>query len=148
MIEQRLVFDALVRPQHLPPLLRVVERHPKLRVVIDHAAKPALRERRLGTWRDDLARLAAHDNVACKLSGLLTEAAPGAGLEVFAPVVETLLEEFGPQRLLWGSDWPVVDLAGGYDRWRSLTSQLLSPLAPGARAAILGTTAQRTYLDR
>lgn len=148
MIRHRLVFDALVRPLHLAPLLSVVERHPALRVVVDHAAKPALRDGRPGSWRDDLALLAAHGNVRCKLSGLVTEAAPGAGVEVFGPVVDALLELFGADRVLWGSDWPVVELAGGYDRWRSLTSQLLARLPEDARDAVLGANAQRVYLDR
>lgn len=148
MIAHDLVFDALVLERHLPSLLRVIERHPRLRVVVDHGAKPRIREGAIHSWRDGLATIAAHGHVRCKLSGLLTEAQAGANDAVFAPYIDTLLELFGPQRLIWGSDWPVVNLAGGYERWVTITNDALSRLAPTDRSAILGANASRTYLSR
>jgi L-fuconolactonase len=146
MIDHRLVFDALVLPRHLRSLLRVVERHPTLDVVVDHGAKPRIRERALAPWRAALAEVASHPRVTCKLSGLLTEAAPEAPDASFAPYLDTLLEAFGPKRLLWGSDWPVVNLAGGYDRWRAITLRALEGVSLPEREAILGGTAERIYV--
>lgn len=147
MVAHGLVFDALVRPQHLTPLVKVLERHPALPVVVDHAAKPRIGAGANDGWLRDLAAVAAHPQSACKLSGLLTEAPPGCAANTLRPYVDTLLALFGPGRLLWGSDWPVVELAGGYDRWWWLTHELLSPLDAEARERILGANAARVYLS-
>jgi L-fuconolactonase len=148
IVAHGLVFDALVLPRHLPRLARVLERHPRLVVVVDHGAKPGIRAGEIDRWRADMATIAAHPRAHCKLSGLVTEASPGAGLDVLAPYIDTLLGLFGPARLLWGSDWPVVELAGGYDRWRAMALAALATLAPDARAEVLGGTAARVYLTR
>jgi len=148
MVAHGLVFDALVLPRHLPRLARVLERHPALAVVVDHGAKPRIRDGAIDAWRADLAAVATHPQASCKLSGLLTEAPSGAGTDVLAPYIETLLALFGPERVLWGSDWPVVDLAGGYDHWRDITLASLAGLSPAARARVLGGTAERVYLQR
>ena len=148
MVAHGLVFDALVLPRHLPRLARVLERHPGLAVVIDHGAKPRIREGAIAPWRADMARIATHPQAHCKLSGLVTEAPANAGLGVLAPYVDAMLDTFGPQRVLWGSDWPVVELAGGYDRWRAIALAALAGLVPGARADVLGGAAARVYLSR
>jgi L-fuconolactonase len=146
----RLVFDALVLPRHLPRLARIVERHPQLAVVIDHAAKPPIRDgaRGLDPWRRDLGALAGAPNVMCKLSGLVTEAASDWTPEVLSPYIEHVLDVFTPRAIVWGSDWPVVELGGGYDRWRAATFALLAGVAADDRAAILGGNASRIYLAR
>jgi L-fuconolactonase len=146
MIVHRLVFDALVLPRHLPRLARVLERHPELEVVIDHGAKPRIRDGEIRSWRADMAIIAAHPKAMCKLSGLVTEAPANAGLATFQPYIDALLELFGPERLLWGSDWPVVELAGGYARWHDLAREALGDLDPGAQAAVFGGNAERVYL--
>lgn len=146
MIAHGLVFDALVLPRHLPRLAAVVERHPALRVVVDHGAKPRIREREIDAWRADLAALAAHPQVSCKFSGLVTEARPGDGVPELAPWIDALVDIFGPDRLLWGSDWPVVDLAGGYDRWRAMSLEAMGRLDHIGRAAVFGGNAERIYL--
>ncbi|HVL71871.1 MAG TPA: amidohydrolase family protein [Beijerinckiaceae bacterium] len=143
-----LVFDALVLPRHLPRLLVVAERHPDLAIVIDHLAKPEIRARRLDPWRAGMAALAARPNVFCKLSGLVTEAKPGWTGADLRPYVAHVLVAFGPERLMWGSDWPVVDVAGGYDSWRAASLALLGGLSAAERAAVLGGTAARVYLGR
>jgi len=145
MTAHDLVFDALVLPRHLPRLLSVIERHPGLDIVIDHGAKPEIRDRRFEPWASDMRRIAEAPQVVCKLSGLATEAELGWTVESLRPYIERLLELFGPSRLLWGSDWPVVNLAGGYDRWRETTEILLAGLAPEEQSAILGGTATRVY---
>jgi L-fuconolactonase len=146
MVGHRLVFDALVRPRHLSRLLLLADRHPTLPVVIDHAAKPDMRGSWDPRWAADMAALAQRPNVTCKLSGLLTEAGEGAGLEELRPWFAHVLHIFGPSRLIWGSDWPVVTLAAEYGRWWQITQDLLAPLAPAEREAILGGNAARIYL--
>ena len=148
MVAHGLVFDALVLPRHLSRLARVLERHPALVVVVDHGAKPRIRAQEIDSWRASMTAIAAHPQAHCKLSGLVTEASPDAGLEVLAPYIDTLLDRFGPERLLWGSDWPVVELAGGYDHWRALSLAALAGLSAAERAAVLGGTAERLYLHR
>jgi L-fuconolactonase len=147
MIAHDLVFDALLRPQHIDPMLRVLERHPALSVVIDHAAKPDLVSGDLTGWREGITALAAHSNTTCKLSGLVTEAAPDWTPDILRPIVEHLLASFGPERLIWGSDWPVVTLRADYDRWFDTASALLAGLTEPQRLAIFGGTARRIYLS-
>jgi L-fuconolactonase len=141
-----LVFDALVLPRHLPRLSAVVDRHPDLIFVIDHLAKPLVAEGTLAPWDADIAALASRPNVVCKLSGLITEAAPEWSAHDLRPYVAHVLDCFGPGRVLWGSDWPVVNLAGGYEDWWQATETLLGLLPPDDKAAILGGNAQRIYL--
>lgn len=148
MIAAGLVFDALLKPQHIPAMLEVLDRHPTLPVVIDHAAKPDLVAGDLAAWRAGITALAAHPGTVCKLSGLVTEAGPGWSVATLQPVVAHLLATFGPGRLLWGSDWPVVTLQAGYDEWLAATDALLGALDEADRAAIMGGNAQRIYLSR
>jgi L-fuconolactonase len=148
LIAHDLVFDALVRPQHLPHLNMLLDRHPALSVVVDHAAKPFIRTGTLDPWRADMAAIAAHPNTVCKMSGMATEAAPDWTISHLKPYVDHLLQTFGPQRLLWGSDWPVLNLAGDYNRWMDATLELLSGLTGSERDAILGGNAQRIYLSK
>jgi L-fuconolactonase len=147
--ETGVVFDALVRPRHLPALAELIARHPALRVVIDHAAKPDIARWRPGDaafrdWSTRMTGLAAR-GLACKLSGLVTEARPDWQLDDLRPYVEVVVDAFGPDRVIWGSDWPVLELAGGYARWRQATNELLGRLSEGSRAAILGGNATRVY---
>ena len=117
LVDLDLTFDALVKPVHLPALRRFLERHPDLRAVVDHGAKPPLRAGPLGAWKRDIATVAKATNVFCKLSGLVNEASSSwQSADLQAPI-DHLLECFGPGRLMWGSDWPVVESAGGYARW-------------------------------
>ncbi len=138
-------FDALAKPAHLPALLRMLERHPEVDVVVDHGAKPPIASGGWQPWADLIAAVAQHPRVHCKLSGLVTEAAAEWTTGALAPYVDHLLECFGPMRLLWGSDWPVVNLGGGYARWMAATDALLRGLAAAERAAIMGGNARRFY---
>jgi L-fuconolactonase len=148
-------FDALVKPQHLPALLRFVARWPELPVVIDHAAKPPLaqpgNELAMQAWRDAIGRVARHPLACCKVSGLLNEMAPvdrqppERVAAVLLPVWHTLLDTFGPARLMWGSDWPVLTLAGDHDRWIAASDLLLAELSADERAQVLHGTARRFY---
>jgi L-fuconolactonase len=145
LVELDLAFDALVKPPQLPNLLRLLERHPDLRVVVDHGAKPDIAGGVLEPWASDLARIADETAACCKLSGLATEAGDGWKPESLKPYMDRLLECFGPERLMWGSDWPVVNLAGGYAAWRRASERYLSRLPAPARDAILGGNAAHFY---
>jgi L-fuconolactonase len=148
MVAHGLVFDALVLPRHLPRLKTFIERNPNLSVVVDHGAKPLIRDRVMEPWVTDIAAIAAFPHVMCKLSGLVTEAAPDWQPSDIAPYAAHILKVFGPQRVLFGSDWPVVNLAGGYDRWRETALGCIAHFSEADRTAILGGNAQRLYLLR
>ena len=139
MAERGLVFDALVRPQHLPSLQRMARRHPGLQIVIDHCAKPEIAaETNLTAWQRDMDELAALPNVACKLSGLLTEA---GGRDV-RWAIEWVADVYAPDRLIWGSDWPVLNLAGSYAGW---LAQAKAAIPVEAHPAVFETNARRIY---
>ncbi|HXE65848.1 MAG TPA: amidohydrolase family protein [Rhodanobacteraceae bacterium] len=144
MIAHDLRFDALVKPRHLPYLVRFAERHPALRIVVDHAAKPDIARGAIDPWRAQIAALAELPNVSCKLSGLVTEAGDAWRPDALRPYVEHLLATFGPRRLLWGSDWPVVNLAADYSRWFNLADNLVDS-AGDEREALFGGNAVRVY---
>ena len=148
MIAHSLVFDALVLPQHLKPLLTMLDRHPELAVIVDHGAKPQIRAQNLDPWRADMAAIASRPNTACKLSGLVTEAASDWTIDDIKPVFAHLLATFGPSRLIWGSDWPVVTLAASYGRWFETATALCAALTDTERADIFGNNAARLYLAK
>lgn len=139
-------FDALVLARHLPVLADFARAHPDLPMVIDHAAKPQPGARQ--DWADGMMKLAHIPHVQCKLSGLLTELSDqdrADPLPALRAIMAPLLEWFGPQRLIWGSDWPVLTLAASWQDWRDLTDALLAPLPKADRAAILQGNAARFY---
>lgn len=141
-------FDALVTERHLGGLARFAARNPDLPLVVDHAAKPSPGAAWMPDWAEGMRVLARLPWVQCKLSGLLTELSPECRADPAAalrPIVVQLLDWFGPERLIWGSDWPVLTLAAGYEDWRALTRTLLGDLTPDERAAILGGNAARFY---
>jgi L-fuconolactonase len=144
--ERDLSFDLCVRPGDLPAVAELVGACPGTRFVLDHAGKPDIRGGRLDPWRADVERLAALPHVACKLSGLVTEADPATWTpDDLRPYVDHLLVCFGPQRLLFGSDWPVVKLASGYGKWLASARALLEPLAPADLQAVFVDNARRIY---
>lgn len=145
MVENGLAFDALVRPRHLNALRQLCRRHPDLRVVVDHAAKPDIAANRWQPWADALARLAEQTTTACKLSGLLTEAGPAPRADAARRCAGHALACLGPQRVLWGSDGPVVERAASYGGWWDETQVLLQACDANQRAAILRGTARRVY---
>ena len=145
MADAGLVFDALVQPRHLPHLPAFCARHPRLQVVVDHGAKPAIGQAQWQPWADGIARVARETGAACKLSGLLTEAGPNPPRGAARRWADHLLDCFGADRLLWGSDWPVLELAAGYAGWWADTQAQLAPLPADGRAAILGGNAARIY---
>ena len=145
MADAGLSLDLLIRAPQLPLVASLERDHPRLRIVIDHAAKPPIRGGGFEPWATDIARAARGGGVFCKLSGLVTEAAQPWDVGALRPFVEHLLACFGPERLMWGSDWPVVELAGGYAAWADATETLLAGLSATERAMIRGGSARTFY---
>lgn len=145
MVALGLRFDALIKPRELRPMLSMLERHPELAVAIDHCAKPDIAAGAWQTWADDLAAIASNSTASCKLSGLVTEAGDSWTVASIGRYFDHVLECFGSERVLWGSDWPVVTLAASYDAWSAATDTLLGVLPEKDRDAIRGGNAQRFY---
>jgi L-fuconolactonase len=141
-----LVYDLLIRPGQLPAALRLTADLDSVAFVLDHAAKPQIAAGRLQPWAARMAQLGARPNVACKVSGLVTEAGPGWRSAQFTRYAEVIMASFGPDRLMFGSDWPVCTLAATYGQVLSLARALLSgQLSPAECDAIFGGTARSVY---
>jgi L-fuconolactonase len=140
-----LVFDALLQPRHLPVIAALADRLPDLSIVVDHCAKPFIAKGVMEPWKSDIAALALRPNVYLKLSGLLTETAPGTGQEAIAPYAAHALSCFGPERTMFGSDWPVLTLASDYQDWFRMAEALTGHLTPEEKDAVFGGTAARFY---
>ena len=141
-----LTFDLLIRPRHLKHALRLADRLPDLRMVVDHLAKPSHELATLAQWSRDLAAVAGVGSIYCKLSGMITEA-PDSHWKPsdFNLLVETAVELFGEDRVLFGSDWPVCLRAGTYMDAYDVLVQALRPISPEAFAKIFGGNAQTFY---
>jgi L-fuconolactonase len=146
MRDHGLVLDFLLQnPDEVPLVTHFARRHPELPIVLDHCAKPDIAGDRYQPWADDIAALAESPNVSCKFSGLLNCAAPGAGVDALRPYAAQVFDQFGGERVMWASDWPPLDLAADYARWRAVSVSLVDELAAPHRAAILGGNAARIY---
>ena len=139
-----LTFDALGFPVHMDNFCRLFNRYPAMRVVIDHGLKPAIQDPApRDDWRRGIARLAAETSACCKLSGLATEAGPNWSIDQLRPYVDHLIACFGPDRLMWGSDWPVLELVSSYEKWYATARELVASTGAGNR--IFGATARAFY---
>ena len=139
-------YDLLVHTRHLKYAKILAESCPELRLVIDHMAKPPIARQELAEWAHEIKELAAYSNVWCKLSGLVTEAnwADWSG-EDLKPFVDTVVDYFGPQRMMFGSDWPVCLLAASYDRVLEAFQWLLAELSNEDRERIFSKNATEFY---
>jgi L-fuconolactonase len=141
-----LPFDLVLFAERLPEVTELVRRCPGVSFVLDHLGKPSIRDGRLDPWRTDFAALARFPNVVCKVSGLVTEASPdGWTAESLRPYVSHAVDCFGWTRLMFGSDWPVCELAGGYRRWLDTVMELTSDASDVDRESFFGANAARTY---
>ena len=123
-----------------------IDRHPNQVFVLDHIAKPQIKIDQLDPWQTNIRELAKRDNVSCKLSGMVTEADFENWTEQqLRPYLDTVLAVFGPDRLMFGSDWPVCLVASAYKRWHDLICEYIQPLSSDEQAAIMGDTAIRAY---
>ncbi len=145
-----LTFDALGFPTHQSNFLTLIKRYPEMRVVLDHCMKPQIRDHQSGQgvfqqWADGINRLANETGAYCKLSGLVTEAAEGWTIDDIRPFATHIIESFGAERVMWGSDWPVCLLQAGYDQWREMAETLCAHLDENARMRIFGVSACEFY---
>jgi L-fuconolactonase len=140
-----LAFDLMLRPEHLPTAVVIARAHPSLRLVLDHLGKPPVASGRLEPWAGQLRRLAAEPNVSAKLSGLQTMAARDWSPADLDPFVTTALDAFGPDRLLFGSDWPVSTSAASYADVVAVAERACEGLSATERAGVLGGNATWTY---
>jgi L-fuconolactonase len=141
-----LAYDVLIFERHLPNAVIFADRHPDATLIVDHVAKPRIAAGELEPWAKNIRELARRPHVACKLSGMVTEANVRTWTpESLRPYFEVVLEAFGPGRILFGTDWPVCLAACGYARWKATVEAWIAPLSPSERAAILGDNAVRLY---
>ncbi|MFN4183994.1 MAG: amidohydrolase family protein [Hyphomonas sp.] len=148
MAEYELVFDGHARADLVPVMTRLADLYPALQIVLNHAGKPQIATANLTAWRDDLRTLAQRANVTCKLSGLLTEAGARTDDAALGEVVEHIRDCFGPDRVMWGSDWPVLNLASSYTEWAAQSARLISRYFPDHQSAVWAGNARRIYLNR
>jgi L-fuconolactonase len=144
--EFHLCYDILIYEKHLPQTIHFVDRHPNQVFVLDHIAKPRIRDRALSPWRENIRELARRQNVYCKISGMVTEADWGKWSEKdLSPYLETVLEAFTPRRLMFGSDWPVLLLASSYQAWVTTVRNSLARLSAAEQERIFSETAMEAY---
>lgn len=142
----QLTYDLLLFPKQLPAATELVALLPDQPFVLDHLAKPNVKDRIFDDWANDIANLARHENVCCKLSGLVTEADwKSWKKDDFSRVLEVALDAFGPNRLMFGSDWPVCLVAAEYADVVSIIAEILAGLSTSEQTAIRGGTASRFY---
>jgi L-fuconolactonase len=139
-------YDILIFERQLPQTIEFVDRHPQQVFIVDHIAKPRIRDGMLSPWRENIVELARRENVYCKLSGMVTEASWTSWTESdLQPYFEIALEAFGPGRVMFGSDWPVILVASSYQRWLETVQHAISGLSRDERTQILSGTAKDAY---
>jgi L-fuconolactonase len=141
-----LVYDILIFERHLPAALRLVDAHPNQTFVLDHIAKPKIKEQQMSPWRENIEQLAKRPHVYCKVSGMATEADwKQWNAALLEPYFEVVLEAFGPKRLMFGSDWPVLLLAGQYTRWANIVRAWCGLLSQAEQQRVASGTAIEAY---
>ena len=146
LAEYDLAYDLLLFPKHLPVACELVAQFPNQRFVLDHIAKPFIKDGTLNPWDKDIRRLAAFPNVYCKVSGMVTEAKWRSWQpQDFKPYLDIVFDAFGAQRLMFGSDWPVCTLSGSYQQVVDLAAGYVAHLSEDEQTAVFGETAARFY---
>jgi L-fuconolactonase len=139
-------YDILIYPKQLPAAIELVERIPEQRFVLDHMAKPPIRAGKVASWAEQIRALATNHNVYCKVSGLVTEADwHNWELSDFTPYLDGVFEAFGPDRIMFGSDWPVCLLAGTYERVKAILADYVRDLPLEQQSKIFGLNAISFY---
>jgi L-fuconolactonase len=139
-------YDLLLFPKHVPSAIKVAEKFPHQRFVLDHIAKPIIRAGMMEPWKKDITELAKNKNVFCKISGMVTEAKmPGWKAADFRPYLGAVLAAFGEDRVMFGSDWPVCLLAGNYAEVHGLVADYFNQFAEATRQKFFGETAAKFY---
>lgn len=141
-----LSYDILIRERQLPQTIEFVDLHPTQVFILDHIAKPNIKSRLLSPWRERMRELARRENIYCKLSGMVTEADWSSWTHHdLSPFIDVVLECFGANRLMFGSDWPVSLLACAYEKWVEVVEQLIASLSASERDRLFGGTAKEAY---
>jgi L-fuconolactonase len=141
-----LTYDLLLFPKHLPVAEIVVSMFPGQKFVLDHISKPLIKDHIISPWKEDIIKLAEHENVCCKLSGMVTEADHKKWKhEDFRQYLDIVYEAFGPERLMTGSDWPVCRLAGDYKEVMGIVERYISEMPPKVQEKILGLNCKEFY---
>ena len=141
-----LVYDLLVYERQLPQAIEFVDRHPEQEFVLDHIAKPLIREGVMEPWASLIRDFAKRQNVWCKVSGMVTEADWATWTaKSLQPYLDVVAEAFGPRRLMVGSDWPVCLVACGYRQWFDVLDEYFSGFSKSEREAVFGLTAKQVY---
>ena len=141
-----LVYDVLIFERQMGEAIAFVDRHPRQSFVLDHVGKPRIAEGVMEPWATQIRELARRENVTCKVSGLVTEAAWAAWTpESLRPYLDVVVEAFGPERLMAGSDWPVCLVASGYGQWWRVLEEFFAHFSEAERAAVFGGVATRVY---
>ena len=139
-------YDVLIFERHLPQTIQFVDRHPNQAFILDHIGKPRIRDHVVSPWRENIRDLARRENVYCKLSGVVTEADWHSWSEAdLRPYIDVVLESFGPKRLMFGSDWPVITVACTYKKWVEVVQSVTKSLSADERDRLLGGTAKEAY---
>jgi L-fuconolactonase len=139
-------YDILIFERHLPAAIEFVDRHPNQVFILDHIAKPRIKDRILSPWDRNMREIAKRGNVYCKLSGMVTEANPQRWTpRDLQPYIDVVLGAFGPKRIMYGSDWPVVLLAADYARWFGTVRNAIGKLSKTEQERIMGGTAVEAY---
>ena len=145
-LERReIAYDLLLRPPHLKHITELADRVPDLRMVVDHIAKPEIADGRMEPWAEDIARVAEIPGMHCKVSGMATEANPDTWQSEIVPYVAHVIECFGFDRLMWGSDWPVCLLVDGYESIRNGAVAAVGDIPPDDFAKLMGGNAASFY---
>ena len=146
LLQYGLAYDILIFERHLPQTIEFVDRHPRQVFILDHIAKPRINKNQLSPWKENLQELAMRENVFCKISGMVTEADWAVWTEgQLRPYIDVVLSAFGPKRLMFGSDWPVVTLAASYKKWEDTFRRFIADLSADEQEDICWRTAKRAY---
>ena len=145
LVDKDLTFDALVRPQHLKNLYTFAKRYKNLAIVIDHIAKPKISFNEVDEWMVDMKKLAELENISCKFSGILTELTVDTKRSKITPYVDHIFSIFDTDRIMWGSDWPVLEMAEAYSSWFNFANDLCVNLSETERMNVFAHTAASFY---
>ncbi len=147
LIELNLTFDALLLPKHLEIFKQFIARYPDLKIAIDHCAKPDIKNNVFQPWADQMAEIAQHKQIYCKLSGIVTEAADDWTIDDIKPYIEHILNIFGTERVIFGSDWPVINISSDYQEWLTICKKLTAKMTEDEKTNIFAKNASVFYLN-
>jgi L-fuconolactonase len=141
-----LAYDLLIFPRHLPVAAEFASKFPEQKFVLDHIAKPNIKNRKIKTWEHGIRELAKHPNLYCKVSGTVTEADwKNWNPEDFYPYLDVIFDAFGPNKIMFGSDWPVCTLAASYEQVLSIVNNYIQQFSPEKQEKIMGENARKFY---